>query len=228
MIVDERIVTYIHSLEVPESEIIERIEQEALEGHVPIIRKETQSFLKVLLLMKKPLRILEIGAAVGFSAILMSEYMPEGGRITTIENYDKRIPIARRNFERAGKAGQITLLEGDALVVMKMLPGPYDFIFMDAAKGQYIQYMPEALRLLAPEGVLVSDNVLQDGEIAESRFAVERRNRTIHSRMREYLYQLKHDVRIQTSILPLGDGIALSVRSSAAEKVWKSSMAEKM
>ena len=228
MIVDERIVTYIHSLELPESEIIEKIEQEALDMRVPVIRKETQSFLKVLLLIKKPLRILEIGAAVGFSAILMSEYMPEGGRITTIENYDKRIPIARRNFERAGKAGQITLLEGDALAVMKMLPGPYDFIFMDAAKGQYIQYMPEALRLLAPEGVLVSDNVLQDGEIAESRFAVERRNRTIHSRMREYLYQLKHDVRIQTSILPLGDGIALSVRSSAAEKVWKSSMAEKM
>ena len=228
MIVDERIVTYIHSLELPEREIIEKIEQEALDMRVPVIRKETQSFLKVLLLIKKPLRILEIGAAVGFSAILMSEYMPEGGRITTIENYDKRIPIARRNFERAGKAGQITLLEGDALVVMKMLPGPYDFIFMDAAKGQYIQYMPEALRLLAPEGVLVSDNVLQDGEIAESRFAVERRNRTIHSRMREYLYQLKHDVRIQTSILPLGDGIALSVRSSAAEKVWKSSMAEKM
>lgn len=228
MIVDERIVTYIHSLELPESEIIEKIEQEALDMRVPVIRKETQSFLKVLLLIKKPLRILEIGAAVGFSAILMSEYMPEGGRITTIENYDKRIHIARRNFERAGKAGQITLLEGDALAVMKMLPGPYDFIFMDAAKGQYIQYMPEALRLLAPEGVLVSDNVLQDGEIAESRFAVERRNRTIHSRMREYLYQLKHDVRIQTSILPLGDGIALSVRSSAAEKVWKSSMAEKM
>ena len=228
MIVDERIVTYIHSLELPESEIIEKIEQEALDMRVPVIRKETQSFLKVPLLIKKPLRILEIGAAVGSSAILMSEYMPEGGRITTIENYDKRIPIARRNFERAGKAGQITLLEGDALVVMKMLPGPYDFIFMDAAKGQYIQYMPEALRLLAPEGVLVSDNVLQDGEIAESRFAVERRNRTIHSRMREYLYQLKHDVRIQTSILPLGDGIALSVRSSAAEKVWKSSMAEKM
>ncbi len=228
MIVNETIVTYIHSLELPESEIIEKIEQEALDMRVPVIRKETQSFLKVLLLIKKPLRILEIGAAVGFSAILMSEYMPEGGRITTIENYDKRIPIARRNFERAGKAGQITLLEGDALAVMKMLPGPYDFIFMDAAKGQYIQYMPEALRLLAPEGVLVSDNVLQDGEIAESRFAVERRNRTIHSRMREYLYQLKHDVRIQTSILPLGDGIALSVRSSAAEKVWKSSMAEKM
>ena len=218
MIVDERIVTYIHSLEVPESEIIERIEQEALEGHVPIIRKETQSFLKVLLLMKKPLRILEIGAAVGFSAILMSEYMPEGGHITTIENYEKRIPIARRNFERAGREGQITLLEGDAYEVMKTLDGLYDFIFMDAAKAQYIQYMPEAVRLLAPEGVLLSDNVLQDGDIVESRFAVERRNRTIHSRMREYLYELKHNEQLQTSILPFGDGIALSVKKREDKK----------
>ena len=212
MIVDERMITYIHSLELPESDMVEKIEQEALEGHVPIIRKETQSFLKVLLLMKKPLRILEIGAAVGFSAILMSEYMPKDGHITTIENYEKRIPIALKNFERAGREKQITLLEGDALEVMRTLDGFYDFIFMDAAKGQYIQYMPEAVRLLAPEGVLVSDNVLQDGDIIESRFAVERRNRTIHSRMREYLYELKHDERLQTSILPLGDGIALSVK----------------
>ncbi|MBC5743878.1 O-methyltransferase [Lachnospiraceae bacterium MD308] len=212
MIVDERTITYLHSLELPESDMIEKIEQEALESHVPIIRKETQSFLKVLLLMKKPLRILEIGAAVGFSAILMSEYMPEGGHITTIENYEKRIPIALENIKRVGRKEQITLLEGDALEIMKTLQGPYDFIFMDAAKGQYIQYMPEAIRLLAPGGVLVSDNVLQDGDIIKSRFAVERRNRTIHSRMREYLYQLKHDDRLQTSILPLGDGIALSVR----------------
>lgn len=212
MIVDDRIVTYIHSLEQPESEMIEKIEQEALESFVPIIRKETQSFLKVLVMLKKPLRILEIGAAVGFSAILMSEYMPEGGHITTIENYEKRIPIARKNFKRAGRKEQITLLEGDALEIMKTLEGPYDFIFMDAAKGQYIQYMPEAIRLLAFEGMLVSDNVLQDGDIIESRFAVERRNRTIHSRMREYLYQLKHDERLQTSILPLGDGIALSIK----------------
>ncbi len=222
MIVDERMITYIHSLELPESDMIEKIEQEALEGHVPIIRKETQSFLKVLLLMKKPLRILEIGAAVGFSAILMSEYMPKDGHITTIENYEKRIPIALKNFERAGREKQITLLEGDALEVMRTLDGFYDFIFMDAAKGQYIQYMPEAVRLLAPEGVLVSDNVLQDGDIIESRFAVERRNRTIHSRMREYLYELKHDERLQTSILPLGDGIALSVKKRGNKKDGKS------
>ena len=138
MISNDRIATYIHSLEVPESPVIEAIEQEALDTFVPIIRKETQSFLKVLLKIKKPLRILEVGTAVGFSAILMSEYMPEGGHITTIENYEKRIPIARENFRRAGKEDQITLIPGDALEVMKELSGPYDFIFMDAAKGQYI------------------------------------------------------------------------------------------
>ena len=214
MIVDERMVTYIRSLEVPESAVIEAIEQEALRDRVPIIRKEMQSFLKVLLMIKRPMRILEVGAAVGFSSILMSEYMPEDGHITTIENYDKRIPIARANFKRAGKEGQIDLIEGDALEVMHGLEGPYDLIFVDAAKGQYIHYLPEVMRLLGTDGVLVSDNVLQEGDIIESRFAVERRNRTIHSRMREYLYELKHHDQLQTSIIPLGDGVALSVKRS--------------
>ena len=212
MIVDERMVTYIHSLETPEEPIIEQIEQEAKETFVPIIRKETQSFLKVLLLMKKPVRVLEVGTAIGYSAILMSHYLPKDGRITTIEKYEKRSPIARENFSRAAVADRITLLEGDALEIMKSLEEPFDFIFMDAAKGQYIHYLPEAIRLLAPEGVLMSDNVLQDGDVIESRFAVERRNRTIHSRMREYLYELKHNERLQTSILPLGDGVALSIK----------------
>lgn len=214
MIVDERMVTYIRSLEVPESAVIEAIEQEALRDRVPIIRKEMQSFLKILLMIKRPMRILEVGAAVGFSSILMSEYMPEGGHITTIENYDKRIPIARANFKRAGKEEQIDLIEGDALKVMHGLEEPYDLIFVDAAKGQYIHYLPEVMRLLGTDGVLVSDNVLQEGDIIESRFAVERRNRTIHSRMREYLYELKHHDQLQTSIIPLGDGVALSVKRS--------------
>ena len=214
MIVDERMVTYIRSLEVPESAVIEAIEQEALRDRVPIIRKEMQSFLKILLIIKRPMRILEVGAAVGFSSILMSEYMPEGGHITTIENYDKRIPIARANFKRAGKEEQIDLIEGDAMEVMHGLEGPYDLIFVDAAKGQYIHYLPEVMRLLGTDGVLVSDNVLQEGDIIESRFAVERRNRTIHSRMREYLYELKHHDQLQTSIIPLGDGVALSVKRS--------------
>lgn len=139
--------------------------------------------------------------------------------ITTIENYEKRIPIARNNFKRAGKEEQITLIEGDALKVMKTLEGPYDFIFMDAAKGQYIHYMPEAVRLLSDGGILMSDNVLQDGDIIES--PVRRlnwRNRTIHSRMRDYLYELKHSDVLETSIIPLGDGVALSIKKKKEEK----------
>ena len=212
MIVDERMVTYIRSLERPENPVIEAIEQEALDSFVPIIRKETQSFLKVMMLMNRPARVLEVGTAVGFSAILMSEYLPEGSHITTIENYEKIIPIARNNFKRAGKEEQITLIEGDALEVMKTLEGPYDFIFMDAAKGQYIHFFDDVLRLLAEGGILVSDNVLQDGDIIESHYLVERRNRTIYKRMREYLYELKHNPSLITSIIPLGDGVTVSVK----------------
>lgn len=212
MIVDERIVTFINSLETENSKILEAIEKEALDARVPIIRKEMQSFLKVLLAIQKPMCILEVGTAVGFSALLMSENAPEGCRITTIENYEKRIPIARENFKRAGKEQQITLVEGDAMEVLQTLDGSFDFIFMDAAKGQYIHYLSEVMRLLPKGGVLVSDNVMQDGNVIESRFAVERRDRTIHSRMREYLYELKHNEELVTSILPLGDGVAVSVK----------------
>ena len=212
MIVDERLVTYINSLDTGNTAMLDQIERDATADYVPIIRKEMQSFLKFLLAMKKPARILEVGTAVGFSAILMAEYDPVPCQITTIENYEKRIPIARENFKRAGKEAQIALLEGDAAEVLKTLEGPYDFIFMDAAKGQYIHFLPEILRLLAKDGVLVSDNVLQDGDVIESRFAVTRRNRTIHKRMREYLYTLTHSEELVTAVLPVGDGITLSTR----------------
>lgn len=212
MIVDERLVTYINSLDTGNTAMLDQIEREATADYVPIIRKEMQSFLKFLLAMKKPARILEVGTAVGFSAILMAEYDPVPCQITTIENYEKRIPIARENFKRAGKEAQIALLEGDAAEVLKTLEGPYDFIFMDAAKGQYIHFLSEILRLLAKDGVLVSDNVLQDGDVIESRFAVTRRNRTIHKRMREYLYTLTHSEELVTAVLPVGDGITLSTR----------------
>lgn len=212
MIVDERLVTYINSLDTGNTKILDEIEREALDAYVPIIRKEMQSFLKLLLALKKPARILEVGTAVGFSAILMAEYDPVEAQITTIENYEKRIPIAKENFRRAGKERQITLLEGDATEVLKTLTEPYDFIFMDAAKGQYINFMPEIMRLLAKEGVLVSDNVLQDGDIIESRFVVTRRNRTIHKRMRDYLYELTHNEELVTAVLPIGDGVTVSSR----------------
>ena len=190
MIVDERMVTFINSMELPEESLLEEIEREALESFVPIIRTETKSLLKVLLTVKRPMRILEVGTAVGYSALVMAAYAPEGSKITTIENYD--------------------------------------FIFMDAAKGQYIHYLPEVMRLLDAGGLLVSDNVLQDGDLINSRFAVERRNRTIHSRMREYLFELKHRGDLETTILPVGDGVALSVKRQGTlgvrtekEKRWR-------
>ena len=210
MIVDERLVTYINSLDTGNTEILDQIEKEAIAAYVPIIRKEMQSFLKLLLAMQKPMRILEVGTAVGFSAILMAQYAPADCKIVTIENYEKRIPVAKENFKRAGKDEQITLLEGDAMQILPTLSGEFDMIFMDAAKGQYINFMPDILRLLKSGGVLVSDNVLQDGDIIESRFAVTRRNRTIHKRMREYLYELTHDERLVTAVLPIGDGVTVS------------------
>ena len=213
MMIDERMAAFIQSFDSGNTPFLETLEQEALADNVPIIRGDTQNFLKMLLAIKKPVRILEVGCAVGFSALLMSEYAPAECRITTIEKYEKRIPVARENFKRAGKEDVITLLEGDAMEILKELHDTYDFIFMDAAKGQYIHFFPEVYRLLAKDGILVSDNVLQDGEVLESRFAVTRRNRTIHSRMREYLYTLTHHEGLQTSILPVGDGVTVSVKT---------------
>lgn len=211
MITDERFVTYIHSLEKPNSEVLTEIEQAAHKDLVPIIRKEMESFLRVILTIKHPKEILELGTAIGYSAILMSECCD--AKITTIENYEKRIPIARENFEKAGKSDQIELLEGDAMEVMKTLPDEkYDFIFMDAAKAQYINYLPEVMRLLNPGGVLITDNVLQDGDLIQSKFVVRRRDRTIHKRMREFLETVKHDERLETSIVPIGDGIVMAVK----------------
>lgn len=217
MIVEERLITYINSLDAGNTELLEKIEKEARENYVPVIRKETQNLLKLLLAMNRPRSILEVGTAVGFSALLMEEYNPVECKITTIENYEKRISIAKENFLRAGKQNVIELIEGDAAMVLKELQESYDFIFMDAAKGQYINFLPEVMRLLKSGGVLVSDNVLQDGDIIESRFAVTRRNRTIHKRMRDYLYEITHVKDLTTSVLPLGDGVTISVKKEGNE-----------
>ena len=212
MIVQERMAAYIHSLDSGNGEFLDALERKALSDEVPIIRPDMQSFLKVLLSVHRPERILEVGTAVGFSAILMAQNTDDTCQITTIEKYEKRIPEARENFRLAGLGNRITLLEGDALEVMGRLSEPYDMVFMDAAKGQYIHFLPEALRLLRTGGILVSDNVLQDGDIIESHYAVERRNRTIYKRRREYLYVLKHTQGLLTSIVPVGDGAAVTVK----------------
>ena len=212
VIIDERMITFIDSFDKGNPEYLNEIEKFAKETDVPIIRNSMQAFLRFWLTMQKPMKILEVGTAIGFSALLMSEYAAEGCQITTIEKYEPRIPIAKANFETAGKQDVITLLEGDATEILKELTDSYDLIFMDAAKGQYINFMPEILRLLKKGGILISDNVLQDGDVLESRFAVTRRNRTIHSRMREYLYELTHHEVLETCILPVGDGITVSVK----------------
>ncbi len=212
MIIDERMATYIDSLDRGNTPFLDEIEKYALETQVPVIRKSMQSLLKFLLAFSKPKNILEVGTAIGFSALLMHEYSPTDCHITTIEKYEKRIPIAKENFAKAGAEDRITLLEGDATDILKHLEGSYDLIFMDAAKGQYIHFLSDILRLLPPGGLLVSDNVLQDGDIIESRFAVTRRNRTIHARMRDYLYELKHHPQLETVILPVGDGVTLSTK----------------
>ena len=218
MVIDERMGVFIDSMDKGNAPFLDEIEKQAIETQVPVIRKSTQSLLKFLLAYAKPKNILEVGTAIGFSALLMSEYGPKDCHITTIEKYDKRIPVARENFKKNGREEKITLLEGDAADILKRLEGTYDLIFMDAAKGQYIHFLPEALRLLAPGGLLLSDNVLQDGDVIESRFAVTRRNRTIHARMRDYLYELKHMPGLETVILPVGDGVALTTKMGQEDK----------
>lgn len=212
MINDERMVAFINSFDKGNTSFLNQIEKEARADAVPIIRTETQTLLRFLMAAHRPMEILEVGTAVGFSALLMHEYAPAGAHVTTIEKYEKRIPIARENFKRAGKEDAITFLCGDATEILKELQGEYDFIFMDAAKAQYIHFLPEVTRLLKKGGLLVSDNVLQDGDVLESRFAVTRRNRTIHARMREYLYALTHHEQLETVILPVGDGVSISTK----------------
>lgn len=213
MITEERVLDFIRSFGVDRgSEALHMIEKEAIRDDVPIIRKESGELLRILLQIKKPEKILEVGAAIGFSSVFMGECSSLTTKITTIENYPPRIERARQNIKMTGMEQKIELLEGDAADVLKDLSGPYDFIFMDAAKGQYIHFLPEVMRLLSSGGVLVSDNVLQDGDIFESRYGIRRRNHTIHNRMREYLYVLTHSDELDTVILETGDGMTISVR----------------
>lgn len=209
---NDRLPVYLNSLNPGNGAVLDRIEADARRERIPIIRKETGELLKTLTAMRRPGAILEVGTAVGYSALLMCSVMPADCHITTIEKYEKRIPAARENFRAAGEENRITLLEGDADEYLKKLEGHFDLIFVDAAKGQYLHWLPAILSLLSPGGVLISDNVLQDGDILESRYAVERRNRTIHGRMREYLFRLTHSEELITSIVPIGDGVTVSVK----------------
>lgn len=212
MIAKERVEKYINSLGSNFPHFLLEIENEAIKNYVPIIRKSTQEIMKHLMVTQMPNKILEVGTAVGFSALLMREYAPTS-KITTIENYPPRIEEATRNFMLYDTDNRIKLLEGDASEWLEKLDKDgekFDFIFMDAAKAQYMNWMPYLMNMINVGGTIVSDNVLQDGDIIESRYAVTKRNRTIHSRMREYMYYLTHEESLSTIIIPSGDGLTIS------------------
>ena len=207
---EERLKAYLHSLESERSMLLTELREYAAVNDVPIVRKETESFLRTLSAMQKPKRILEIGTAIAYSTIVFAQSCEAD--ILTVESYEKRIPIARANIKRAGLEHRIRLIEGDAGKVLKELDKSFDLVFLDAAKAQYIVWLPDILSLMHEGSVLLADNVLQDHTLIESRFAVPRRERTTHERMREFLWQIKHDESLETSVIPLGDGVSLSVK----------------
>ncbi len=215
MIVDKRITEYIESLDTELPDYLRELEKHARETGVPIIRKDAESFLETLITIKQPREILEIGAAIGFSASLMAECMPEDCRITTIEKVEMRLKEARVNLKNIPRAKDVTLVEEDALTALERFVKEgkkFDLIFLDAAKGQYPQFLELILKLMEKGSVLITDNVLQEGSIIDSKFVIERRDRTIHMRMREFLYEIKHNPRLKSTIICVGDGMALSVR----------------
>lgn len=185
------------------------IRKKAREDHVPIIRDDTQRFMAFLMKITQPHRILEIGTAVGFSALLMAHFDDALEELVTIENYEPRIQEASENFGRSD--APVTFLKGDASEILKTIDGSFDFVFIDAAKGQYPDYLNLVRDHLTKGSVIVADNILQDGRILEPREALERRDRTIHKRIREYLDMVMADGSYQSTILPVGDGVAVSV-----------------
>ena len=221
MIEQERWEVFLHSLEKDLRGPLRELEETAKREKVPIVRRSMQSLLRFLMESHRPEQILEIGTAVGFSALLMREYAPETAQITTIEKVPEKIIKAKENFARLDPDHRIGLLEGDAADLLPFLVKEgkhYDFIFMDAAKGQYPHFLNPVKELLLPGGLLVTDNVLQEGTILDSRYTVDRRDRTIHKRMRDYLYALMQDEELSTVILPAGDGAAVSYKKETGKK----------
>lgn len=210
---------FLDSLLLEEDEFLSDLRERAEAEEIPIIRKETEYFLKWLLAVRRPERILEIGTAVGYSGIFMLRHSAESASLVTVENDVGRVSEARENFVRAGLADRVSLMEGDAADVLLGLDGCFDFIFLDAAKGQYIALLPELLRLLGEGGILVTDNILQDGDTLESRFAVRRRDRTIHKRMREFSFAVTHSEELVADLLPVGDGVAVAVKVPGGVKI---------
>ena len=191
------------------------LELENIRANIPIIRKGSQRLIRFMLELKKPVKVLEVGTATGFSSIFMLEFLDKKAEITTIEKMKERIDKAEETFRNLDKNKQITLIKGDAIEILADLVSKnkmFDFIFMDAAKGQYINFFENIKKLLVPGGMLITDNMLQEGRLLDSRYTVVRRDRTIHQRMREYVNVLMTDKNFETILLASGDGMAVSIK----------------
>lgn len=185
------------------------IQKTAYENDIPIIPNDVVKLLGFILSVKKPKRILEIGCAVGFSSSFMSQFINQEGSITTIDRFDVMIKQAKENFKKLGVEDKINLIEGDAKDILPTLNEQYDLIFMDAGKGQYINILPHCYRLLKVGGILIADDILQNGTVALDTSQIVRRQRTIHHRLKDFLWEITHNPALQTSILTVGDGVAL-------------------
>lgn len=208
-IINEDILHYLRTEQKSLTGALGELEELAHENGVPVIPHETVVFLQFLLRQKRPKTVLEIGTAIGFSASLMAETLGENAKITTIDRFPVMIEKAKKNFEKLDLTEQITLLEGDAADLLSSLEGPYDFIFMDSAKAKYITFLPECLRLLADDGILMVDDIFQAGTILQPIEEIPRKNRAIHRKLNEFLAEITRSPELSSTLLPLGDGVAL-------------------
>ncbi len=211
-IVSPFVVEYINKNQPIENTKLGDLQKKCYELAVPIVDIETAKFLEFLLTLNKPKRILELGTAVGFSAILMSQYLQSGGSITTIDRNPRMIEQAEKNFEEFGVKNKIEFIKGDIVEVIKTLEEPYDFILLDSAKGQYVNIYDDVLRLLKPNGILFVDDIFQNGNIIKDIMEIEKRQRTIHRRMNEFVEKIANEPCMKTAILPVADGVIVSTK----------------
>ena len=189
-------------------EELEKIKQKALDEHIPIIMDDTLEVVDKILKEIKPKKILEIGTAVGYSAICFSEYLQEGGKIDTIERDEERIAEARINIKKVGVEDKINIYEGDAVEILPTLNEKYDIVFIDAAKGKYPFFLNQALRMINKNGVILADNILYKGYVMSD--YNKHKQRTAVRNLREYIKEVTENPNIHTEILEVGDGLAIS------------------
>ena len=187
---------------------LDKIKEKALEEHIPIIMDDTLSVIEKYLKNKKPKRILEIGTAVGYSAMCFSDFLDEDGIIDTIERDEERVKEAKINIEKVGVKEKINIYEGDAVEILPTLNEKYDAVFIDAAKGKYPFFLKEALRMIKEDGVIFADNILYKGYVMSD--YNKHKQRTAVRNLREYIKEVSENPDLETEILEVGDGLAIS------------------